>query len=158
MLSHTLLAALLLTAAAADPATPRQNDVREKGAQIMPFSLDRTLHTFEKTDMGGVQQVRARDADAEQVAMVRSHLQSIARSFSARDFSAPAHIDGADMPCMAELKAAPAGELTVTYRELDDGAELGYVGHSPTVIAAIHRWFDAQLADHGSDATTTPGS
>jgi hypothetical protein len=159
MLPHTLLAALLLTAAAADPtndtATPRQSEVREKGAQVMPFSLEQTLHTFDKTDSGGVQRVRVRNAAPDQVAMIRSHLSSIAQSFAARDFSAPAHIHGADMPGMAEMKAAKPDELAVSYHELDDGAELDYVSRSPAIIAAVHRWFDAQLADHGRDATTS---
>ena len=148
----SLLAAAPETPAAAD--TQRQREVREKGPKVMPFSLDQTRHTFEKNDMGGVQQVRATNADADQVAMIRSHLHSIEKSFSARDFSAPAHIHGADMPGMAEMKAAKPGELAVSYRQLDDGAELDYVSHSPAIIAAIHRWFDAQLADHGRDATT----
>ena len=139
--------------APAPAGTQRQQEVREKGAAVMPFSLDQTLHTFDKTDTGGVQRVRAGDAD--QVAMIRSHLHSIAQSFTARDFSAPAHIHGADMPGMAEMKAAKPGELTVGYRELDDGAELDYVSRSPAIIAAVHRWFDAQLADHGRDATTS---
>ena len=144
--------------ASAPASAERQHEVREKGAAVMPFSLDQTLHTFDKTDTGGVQRVRASKAAVEQVAMIRSHLYSIAQSFNARDFSAPAHIHGADMPGMAELKAAKPGELTVGYRELDDGAELDYVSHAPEMVAAIHRWFDAQLVDHGRDATTSPGS
>jgi hypothetical protein len=163
---HRLAAALaclaFLSAAATVPAaapeTPapasaqRQQEIRENGAAVMPFSLDRTLHTFAKTDTGGVQRVRASNAATDQVAMIRSHLHSIAQSFIARDFGAPAHIHGTDMPGMAEMKAAKPDELTVGYRELDDGAELDYVSHSPDMIAAIHRWFDAQVADHGQDA------
>jgi len=159
----TALACLALfcataTVLASAPETPapasvqRQQEVRKKGAAVMPFSLDRSLHTFAKTDTGGVQRVRASNAAADQVAMIRSHLHSIARSFNARDFDAPAHIHGADMPGMAEMKKAKPDELTVDYRELDDGAELDYVSRSPAIIAAIHRWFDAQLADHGDDA------
>lgn len=147
--------------AASQPATPataqREDEVREKGAEVMPFSLDQTLHTFDKTDSGGVQRVRVRDAAPDQVAMIRSHLRAIAQAFAQRDFSAPAHIHGAGMPGMAQMKAAKPDELTVTYHDLDDGAELDYVSHSPAIIAAVHRWFDAQLADHGRDATTSAG-
>lgn len=152
---HAILAALLLTAADPAAASPRQAEVRAKGTQVMPFSLDQTLHTFDKTDSGGVQRVRVRSAAPDQVAMIRSHLSSIARSFARRDFSAPAHIHGADMPGMAEMKAARSDELTVDYRELADGAELDYVGKSASIVDAIHRWFDAQLADHGRDAGTS---
>ena len=157
-----LLAAVALTPLAACAQTgtvpsdaARQDEVRAKGAQVMPFALDQTQHTFDKTESGGVQRVRVRHDAPEQVAMIRAHLRSIAQSFGARDFSAPAHIHGADMPGMAEMKAATADELTVSYRELDDGAELDYTGHSSRIVAAIHRWFDAQLSDHGHDAATS---
>ena len=142
--------------AAAPAEGDRQAEVRKAGAQVMPFSLDRTLHTFDKTADGGIQRVHVRGAAADQVAMVRSHLRAIAEAFAARDFSAPAHIHGAGMPGLTELQNAAPGELSVAYREIDDGAELTYAGHSPTIVAAIHRWFDAQLADHGHDAATTP--
>src|SRR5512142_1315758 len=133
----------------------RQADVRRAGADVMPFSLDQTLHTFDKTPSGGVQRVRVRGDAPEQVAKIRAHLQAIASAFERRDFSGPAHIHGAGMPGLSELKSAGAGELTVGYRELADGAEIVYTGHTATIVDAIHRWFDAQLRDHGHDAATS---
>ena len=144
-------------AAPAADASPRQRDVREKGAHVMPFSLDKTVHSFDKTAAGGIQRVRVRGDAPGQVAMIRSHLHQIARSFAARDFDMPAHIHGANMPGLAQLKAAGPDELDVTCRDLDDGAEIDYVGHTPQMVDAIHRWFDAQLRDHGRDATTSAG-
>jgi hypothetical protein len=138
-----------------DNQTPRQQDVREKGAQVMPFALEQTLHSFDKTETGGIQRVLVRGDAPDQVAKIRTHLQEIAQSFSTRDFTKPARIHGADMPGLAEMKTAPPDDLDVAYRELDKGAEIAYVGHTPTIVAAIHRWFDAQLSDHGRDATTT---
>lgn len=143
-------------AAASSAAAPsRQEQVRSAGSQVMPFALDQTLHIFDKTADGGVQRVRVRGDAPDQVAMIRTHLRQIAAAFAARDFSAPSHIHGAGMPGLAELRAAPAGELDVTYRELDDGAQVAYVGRSASIVAAIHRWFDAQLSDHGRDAATS---
>jgi hypothetical protein len=139
-----------------DEETSRQQEVRAKGAQVMPFELDETIHSFDKTDDGGIQRVRVRGNAPDQVAMIRSHLQEIAQSFSLRDFEKPAHIHGIDMPGMAEMKAAAPADLDVTYRALDDGAEVRYVGHTPEIVTAIHSWFDAQLRDHGRDATTSP--
>lgn len=135
--------------------TSRQQEVREKGAQIMPFALEQTLHSFDKTETGGIQRVLMRGNAPDQVAMIRSHLHEIAQSFSTRDFDKPAHIHGADMPGLAQMKAAPAEDLDVSYREFDNGAEIRYTGHTPEIVGAIHRWFDAQLSDHGRDATTT---
>jgi hypothetical protein len=130
----------------------RQEEVRQKGAQVMPFALDRTVHVFDKTGSGGVQSVLLRGADPEQLAMIRSHLQEIVKAFTARDFSKPMHIHGTDMPGLAELQAANAGDLITEYKELADGAQITYLSHSPKVVAAIHRWFDAQVSDHGDDA------
>jgi hypothetical protein len=155
LLTSLLIATLSLNAAAAAAPAARQAQVREKGAEVMPFSLDRTVHTFDKTPDGGVQRVRTRGDAVEQLERIRMHLRQIARSFAEHDFSQPMHIHGESMPGLAALRAARPGELEVSYHELDDGAEVDYVAHTPTLVAAIHEWFDAQLADHGTDATTS---
>jgi hypothetical protein len=160
MLTRLFCFVLLATASVnclsqpAKSATPsqRQDEVRQKGAQVMPFALDQTVHVFDKTDSGGVQRVLVRRDAPEQLAMIRSHLRDIAKSFASRDFSKPMHIHGADMPGLADMQAAKADELNADYAELVDGAQITYSSHSPKIVAAIHRWFDAQLNDHGSDA------
>jgi hypothetical protein len=138
----------------ATAASARQDEVRQKGAQVMPFALEKTVHVFDKTDSGGVQRVLVRGDAAEQLTMIRSHLQAIAKAFAERDFSKPTHIHGTDMPGLAEMQAAKVGELSVAYKELPEGAEIVYASHSPEMITAIHRWFEAQLRDHGKDATS----
>lgn len=153
---------LLLLLAGSDIAAPaiaadsqRQQDVRQAGAEVMPFSLDQTQHVFEKNDAGGVQRVLLRGTtNEEQRQMIRAHLRQIAESFAARDFDKPSHIHGDNMPGLAQLKAAKAGELEVIYSELPQGAQIIYRSAAPQIIAAIHRWFDAQLADHGNDASS----
>lgn len=133
----------------------RQDEVRSKGADVMPFSLEQTQHVFEKNDAGGVQRVLARNGSTEQREVIRSHLREIAHSFDARNFDKPMHIHGADMPGLAEMKAAGAAELEVIYSDLPDGGQIIYRSTSPRIVGAIHRWFDAQLSDHGRDATSS---
>ena len=133
-------------------ADARQKDVRERGAAVMPFSLEQTLHVFEKTKDGGIQRVVARTASRDQVRLIRTHLASIAADFSARNFSDPARIHGADMPGLGELHSARPEDLAVTYSEIENGAQIVYAGKTSAIIEAIHRWFDAQLRDHGGDA------
>lgn len=142
------------------PATleQRQADVRARGPDVMAFALGATQHVFEKTPNGGTQRVRARDGHTEQVPLIRAHLKSIAQAFAARDFSGPAHIHGAGMAGLAELAAAPTSALQVSYRDLGDGAELTYRAETDALRDAVHRWFDAQLADHGGDATDGDGT
>ncbi len=146
-----LSAALPLVAHAADAA--RQAEVAQRGAEVMPFRLDATTHVFTKTAQGGVQRVVAKDpADTAQVKLVRSHLREIEAQFRQGDLSAPAHIHGMDMPGLAELKAAQAGSIAIRYHDVKGGAELAYRTADAQLVAALHRWFDAQLSDHGADA------
>ncbi|MEO8653303.1 MAG: aspartate carbamoyltransferase [Ramlibacter sp.] len=157
-MKHTLLitalalfAALPLAGHAADAA--RQAEVKQRGAEVMPFRLDATTHVFTKTAQGGVQRVVAKDpADTAQVKLVRSHLREIEAQFRKGDFSGPAHIHGMDMPGLAELKAAPRGSVAIRYRDVKGGAELAYRTADAKLVGALHRWFDAQLSDHAGDA------
>ncbi|SCK27689.1 hypothetical protein VAR608DRAFT_2290 [Variovorax sp. HW608] len=132
----------------------RQSEVAERGPEVMPFSLAQTLHIFTKDAEGGVQQVVARDkADAKQTALVRQHLKDIRAQFLEGDFSGPSHVHGARMPGLADLKAAKPGQITIDYKDVKGGAQLAYRTADPILVAAIHEWFDAQVSDHGKDAT-----
>jgi hypothetical protein len=129
----------------------RQADVAEKGAEVMPFDLDATTHIFKKTPEGGVQQVVADSDDAEQVRLIREHLQTISTQFAAGNFHDPTMIHG---PEMVGLHALVMGHdrLSITYREIDMGAEITYSSEDPKLVDALHSWFDAQVADHGEHA------
>ena len=131
----------------------RQAQVAGRGKDVMPFDLSATLHVFTKTADGGVQKVVARPgADAQQVRLVREHLKDIEAQFRAGDFSGPAHIHGTDMPGLAQLSSAGAGQVRVGYRDVPGGAELVFASEDPKLVEELHRWFDAQVADHGKDA------
>ena len=131
----------------------RQTDVAKRGADVMPFDVAATTHVFTKTNTGGVLRVVAkRKGNVAQTKLVRVHLRDVQQAFRKGDFSSPSHIHGDDMPCLAELKAAKPGQLAIIYREVTDGAELTYKTKDPHLVEALHRWFDAQLSDHGADA------
>lgn len=131
----------------------RQAEVSERGKDVMPFSLPATTHIFSKTAEGGIQQVIAKKADdADQVKLVRQHLQEIREQFLKGDFSGPSHIHGKDMPGLAELREAKLGQVEITYKDVQGGAELTYKTANASLVVALHKWFDAQLSDHGKDA------
>jgi hypothetical protein len=119
----------------------------------MPFDLKATLQVFTETGDGGVQRVVARNPDdAGQVRLVRQHLLAL-RGLSMRgDFSGPEHIHGADMPGLTALKAAAPGSIAIACREVEGGAELTYRTQDVPLVAALHRWFTAQVSNHGPDA------
>lgn len=56
------------------------------------------------------------------------------------------------MPGLEELRSAKQGQMAIVYRAVDGGAELTYRTSDPMTVAALHKWFDAQLSDHGADA------
>jgi hypothetical protein len=147
--------ALLAVASAFGQTTEpsRQDTVRQRGADVVPFDMNATTHVFSKTPTGGVQRVVLKTpGDAGQTALIRGHLKDLADEFARGDFSAPASVHGADMPGLSALQSAAPGALQVRYRELPSGAEIRFSSGDPKLVAAVHAWFDAQLADHGKDA------
>lgn len=151
----TTLGATLLTVSAAACASSnleeRRVEVAEAGAAVMPFDLEETTHVFEKLDDGGLQTVLADTDDPEQVALIREHLAEEAERFARGDFHDPAMIHGDDM---AGLHALVMGHdrITITYGEVERGAEIRYASDDPALVDAIHQWFDQQLRDHGEHA------
>ena len=131
----------------------RLDTIAQRGAQVMPFNLEQTLHIFSKTAKGGIQQVIVKDAtDTDQVRLIREHLSQISSEFNNLDFSDPEKIHGKAMPGLAELREAKIGQIKVKYTELPNGAQIEYSTELPNLIDAIHRWFDAQLSDHARHA------
>ena len=131
----------------------RQAEVATRGAQVMPFDLEQTMHIFQSLDDGGLQTVTAKDpANREQIALIQAHLKQEAEKFQRGDFSDPAKIHGEEMPGLAQLKAG-AGQIDVQYLPVADGAQIRYTAKEPTLVMAIHHWFVAQRADHGRHAT-----
>ncbi|MFC7513422.1 aspartate carbamoyltransferase [Herbaspirillum sp. GCM10030257] len=132
----------------------RQAEVAQRGADVMPFDLAATTHIFTKTKDGGIQRViTKRRNDNAQVKLVRQHLRDIQQQFKAGDFSGPSHIHGQNMPGLSTLREARPGQISISYRDIKGGAELQYHTAETKFTAALHQWFDAQLSDHGNDAT-----
>lgn len=77
----------------------RQRDVARRGAQVMPFDLEQTIHQFQPLKDGGLQRVTVKNPQNKaQIALIRTHLKEEAERFRRGDFSDPAKIHGADMP------------------------------------------------------------
>jgi hypothetical protein len=132
----------------------RQAEVSGRGKEVMPFSLAATTHIFTKTPEGGVQQVVAKKTtDATQAKLIRQHLKEIREQFLNGDFAGPSHIHGQDMPGLADLKVAKPGQITIAYKNIEGGAQLIYNTSQANLVAALHKWFGAQVSDHGKDAT-----
>jgi hypothetical protein len=133
-------------------AQTKQEHVHHSGQSVMPFDLSKTTHIFRMTDDGGVERVVVKDATAQdQVALIQRHLQHEAVAFQRGDYSDPASLHGADMPGLKDLQAG-AAQIKVSYSALPAGAEITFETTDLHLLTAIHRWFGAQLSEHGADA------
>lgn len=156
LMAATLVAFLAVPSHSHGAETQRQAEVAKRGADVMPFDVKATTHIFTKTRDGGIQRVVVKDAaDLPQMQLIRQHLHDIRSQFERGDFSGPTHIHGQDMPGLAQLAAAQRGQIVITYQEVDGGGQLRYHTAEAALVLALHAWFDAQLADHGTDAVSS---
>ena len=152
--NYLFLGLILLSPALTSQAqTNSQAEVAQRGTQVMPFALAKTMHLFSPTPDGGIQRVIARNPqDHQQITLIRQHLQEMAQKFKSGDYSGPAFIHGEHMPGLQILQKAKPDDLQIRYAEEIDGASLVFQSRQPEIINAIHDWFTAQLQDHGHDA------
>lgn len=143
--------AALLTIHARAQTTP-QDHVHEMSHEVMPFDLAKTVHIFLMTEQGGVERVVTREDEAsDQIPLIQQHLQKEARQFQKGDYSDPQRLHAVDMPGLKELHEG-ASHVKVTYEPLPHGAEISFETTDLHLLTAVHRWFGAQLSEHGADA------
>ena len=150
-----LVVLVLAPACGGSDGESRQEQVARRGGQVMPFDLERTTHVFRPTASGGVQTVVSDDRDPEQVGLIRRHLRKEPASFARGVFTDSRDIHGSHMPGLATLEAR-AAELRVRYEEVARGARIRFTADDRELVDAIHRWFEAQAADHGDHAHIAP--
>jgi hypothetical protein len=132
--------------------THQMEMIHSKSHLVMPFDMNKVTHYFIKNDNGGVLMIRAKyPEDSTQIPLIKEHLNKEKNLFSEGDFNDPKSLHGTDMPGVKTLSESK-GKFNIEYKTLSDGAKLIFDSKDSTVINAIHKWFDAQLKDHGSDA------
>jgi hypothetical protein len=143
---------LLLFSALDVCAQTEQEHVHNMSHGVMPFDMDKTVHIFRMSESGGIQRVVVKGpGDTVQVALVRKHLREEAARFQRGDYSDPATLHGVTMPGLAELQGGAKG-IKVSYSDLPDGAAITFETADLHLLTAIHRWFGAQLSEHGAHA------
>ena len=133
-------------------AQTAQEHVHAHSHSVMPFDMSKTLHIFKMTEQGGVESVVTRGSDsADQVAPVQAHLRHEAEEFQKGNYADPAALHGAAMPGLKELQEG-AARIRVSYTDLPNGAAIVFETADLRLLTAIHKWFGAQLSEHGADA------
>jgi hypothetical protein len=148
----TSIAILLLFNCGSATAHTQQEHVHNMAHSVMPFDMAKTVHIFKMTESGGVQRVVVKDNSyTDQVMLIQHHLREEAYRFQHGDYSDPATLHGVSMPGLKELQLG-AQRVKVSYFDLPDGAEIMFETTDPHLLTSIHRWFGAQLSEHGADA------
>jgi hypothetical protein len=125
--------------------------VDERGDQVMGFSHEKTKHTFATDAAGGAIEVRANAADdAESIAMIRTHLQQIAKDFASGDFAKPVAIHGR-MPDGAAKMKALAAKIDYRYEELETGARVRISSDDERARDAVHAFLRFQRTEHRTE-------
>jgi hypothetical protein len=146
------VALLTIVACVGARAQTQQEHVHAMAHAVMPFDIAKTQHVFTMTTSGGVERVVVRNpADQDQLPLIRQHLQKEAEHFQRGDYSDPALLHGARIAGIDELSRG-ARRIRVAYAELPDGARIVFTTSDAHLVTAIHRWFGAQLSEHGTDA------
>ena len=128
--------------------------VKERGAHVMGFDQDATVHHFRLHPDGGAIDILVKDPnDAANRDAIRSHLPHIARMFGEGNFEAPMLIHATDVPGTKQL-AALKNRLRFVYVETPGGGRVDIFTTDATALAAVHEFMRFQISDHGTGDTT----
>ena len=111
------------------------------------FDPNATTHQLTETSSGGVETITANDPrDATQISLSQQYLSRERELLAAGNIADPMAIHAMATAGIEDLRrAAAAGQVTVTFASLPNGARLTYGATDPTLIDALHAWFDARL-------------
>lgn len=156
------LAVTLTATAVAVPIGQSAHDhhaaVDARGARVMGFDQQRTVHHFRLHPDGGGIDVAVKDpADRANRDAIRAHLPHIASMFAAGDFQAPMLMHATEVPGTADLTRLKDA-VAWRYAETASGGRVDIVTSDAAALDAIHRFLRFQIADHrtGDPATVTP--
>lgn len=119
--------------------------------QTTGMAPDTSVHRFEITSRGGVIRLEAASvADEEGRDEARQHLEHVAQSFAAGDFSMPMFIHGQAPPgaaAMARLRDA----IRYRYAPTDRGGQITIDTSNRQARRAIHDFLRFQIRDHRTE-------
>ena len=145
---------LALPAASQSGASQHHADVNRRGAQVMGFDQDATVHRFTLYEDGGSIEVDVKSAaDKANRDAIRSHLPHIASLFAEGNFEAPMLVHDTKVPGTAEM-ARLASRIAYKYVETDRGGRIDIVTTDAEAIAAVHRFLEFQIKDHRTGDST----
>ena len=127
---------------------------QDRGAHVMGFDQDKTVHHFRLHADGGAVDIVVRDeGDTVNRDAIRSHLPHIAQMFGEGNFDAPMLIHQIEVPGTDRM-AALKSRIRFVYVETPRGGRLDIFTTDVDALAAVHAFLRFQIADHRTGDTT----
>ena len=129
-----------------------QVDQRHDEATGVPH--EGAVHHFLLAKDGGSIRLEVKDAnDALARDLIREHLQVVARSFAAGDFSLPMAIHD-QVPPGVEVMKARKGAIRFAYAPSAKGGVVRISTRDAEALDAVHEFLRFQIRDHGTNDPT----
>ncbi|MEO8031738.1 MAG: hypothetical protein ABI765_12865 [Gemmatimonadota bacterium] len=121
--------------------------LQQRGEHYMGVDQTTSTHTFQDLPDGG-RIVLVRDStDSAGVAMIRMHLNHIARAFGAGNFAIPMLVHDTTVPGTAVM-SRKHDAIRYRFSELPGGGQIQITTADPEALAAVHEFLAFQRADH----------
>ena len=150
-----VIVAFAFVATAAIVAGQHQHpSMSERGAKVMGFDQEKTVHQFLLYTDGGAIDVSVKDAkDKSNVDAIRSHLPHIAVMFGRGNFEAPMLVHETTVPGTPEM-ARLKERIQFKYSATPKGGRVDITTDDREALAAVHAFLRFQIADHKTGDST----
>ncbi|HEY7514418.1 MAG TPA: hypothetical protein VIC87_08070, partial [Vicinamibacteria bacterium] len=134
-------------------ASDRRADVDRRHDHATGVSRDAVHHFLLSAEGGSIRLETPEGGAAAARDRIRAHLQVVARSFAAGDFTLPQVIHGEvppGVPVMKDRKSA----IRYVYAPTEKGGVVTLRTKDPVALAAVHDFLRFQIVDHGTNDPT----
>lgn len=123
-------------------------EMNERGDQVMGFPQEKTTHHFILEDTGGTILVEAKDpADKQTIKQIQTHMDLVASSFAAGDFTMP-HSVHLQVPPGADAMKAQKDKIQYEYKETERGGMVLITTEAEQALTAIRQFLQFQIQEH----------
>ena len=125
--------------------------VQRRGELVMGVNQYTSRHVFEPLADGGRIELERGMDDSAGAAQIRSHMEVIARQFTAGDFRLPGVVHAREVPGTSVM-AERRGSIRYIVESLPRGAAVRVQTDDPVAVQAIHDFLAFQRQDHHASA------
>jgi hypothetical protein len=123
--------------------------MNERGAMVMGFDQEKTIHHFHLYDDGGAIDIAVKEAsDTKNLDAIRAHLPHIAAMFGAGNFGAPMLIHDSGAVPGADILKERKDEIRYNYVQTAMGGRVDITTADPAALAALHDFLRYQIVEH----------